>query len=84
MAATKEVLVATVAKPGIRLRIPKEQFDAVNAKAEEQGLESPYIVQEEGCEGGKSYDQLTDAGKKKVITEKANRQARLDEEAEEE
>ena len=83
MSRTSEVLVATVAKPGIRFRIPKERFDADNAKAEEAGLESPYIEQKEGCEGGKSFDQLTEAGKKKVITAQANRQAELEEEEEE-
>lgn len=59
-----EVLVATVLEPTRRYRIDQKKFDEINAAAEEAGRESPFIVQEEGCEGGKTYDQLNAEEKK--------------------
>lgn len=80
----KEVLVATVDNPGQRFRISQELFDADNAAAEEAGNDSPYIVQEEGCEGGDSYDQLSAAGKKKADKQQADNIAAKAEAGEEE
>lgn len=76
------ILVAKVDAPTARYRISQEEFDGINASAEEAGQDSPFIVQEEGCEGGQSYDQLTAAGKKQVETNQVKRQAILDAEAE--
>lgn len=83
MSTEKTVLVATVNHPERRFRIAKTKFDEVNAEAKEAGKKSPFIVQEEDCEGGKSYDQLTSAEQKKVDAEQVKRQERIDAEAEE-
>jgi len=82
MTQAETVLVATVVHPERRFRIPKVQFDKVNAAAKEAGNESPFIVQEEGCEGGPSFDNLDAAGKKKVAAGQAERQAKIDADAE--
>ena len=90
MAQEKTILVATVAHPERRFRIAKTSFDKANAEAKEAGKKSPFIVQKEGCEGGPTYDDLSNTGKKKVDKAQADRQAVIDakkaeeEEAEEE
>lgn len=69
MSTENTILVATVEHPERRFRIGKTQFDKANEVAKEAGNESPFIVQEEGCEGGPAYDDLTKAeqvGVKKV------------------
>ncbi len=78
MAQAKTVLVATVVHPERRFRISQKQFDRGNKKAEEAGRDSPFIVQEEDCEGGKSFDQLSKKGRDKVIKTQAKRQKVLD------
>ncbi len=74
----KTVLVATVVHPERRFRIAKKRFDEVNAEAGEQGRVSPFIIQEEGCEGGKSFDQLTDKQQEKVEKTQTERQEKID------
>lgn len=78
MAQDKTVLVATVVNPERRFRIPEKAFDKANAEAEEAGRDSPFIVQEDGCEGGPTYDDLNAAEKKKVKKRQAKRQAVID------
>lgn len=78
MSQQETVLVATVEHPERRFRISKEKLDEVNAQAEADGKESPFVIQEEGCEGGPSYDQLEKADQKKVDEEQKKRQARID------
>ena len=78
-----EVLVATVLEPSRRYRIDKKKFDDINAAAEEAGRNSPFIVQEAGCEGPKTYDQLNATEKKAVDiyrTKRAAERATEDEE----
>ena len=82
MTQAETVLVATVVHPERRFRIPKVQFDKVNATAKEAGNKSPFIVQEEGCEGGLSFDNLDAAGKKEVKAKEKERQEEIDAEAE--
>lgn len=71
MTQAETVLVATVVHPERRFRISKAEFDKANAEAKEAGNKSPFIVQEEGCEGSKSYDQLNAAGKKAADKQQA-------------
>ena len=78
MAQEETVLVALTGKPGQRVRISKAAFDESNATAKEQGTDAPFIVQEEGCEGNKSYDQLDAAGKKKADATHKERQEKRD------
>ena len=66
------ILVTKVGEPGLRIRISKDEF--------EKNGES-YVEEEEGCEGGLSYDQLSAAEKKAVDKEQVARQERLDEAA---
>ena len=73
-----EVLVATVLEPTRRYRIGKEKFDRINALAKEADRDSPFIVQEEDCEGGLTYDDLDAEGKKAVDKAQADRQAVID------
>lgn len=73
-----EVLVATVIHPERRFRIAKTRFDEVNAKAEKAGRDSPFIVQEEGCEGPVSFDGLSKTDQKKEIDRQAEKQAEID------
>ena len=81
MTQEETVLVATVVNPERRFRITQAQLDDANAQAKEEGNESPFIVQEDDCEGGLSYDQLDDAGKEEVKQNQKERQERLDAEA---
>lgn len=78
MAQAETVLVATVVHPERRFRIPKAAFDKENAAAKEAGKKSPFIVQEEDCEGGPTFDDLDAAGKKKVIAAQEKRQEKID------
>lgn len=61
---TTEVLVAKVSAPNQRFRISKELYEA---------NEDAYIVQEAGCEGGKSFDQLSPAAQKSCRERQADR-----------
>jgi hypothetical protein len=84
MAQDETVLVATVKQPGQRFRIPKAKFDEANAAAKKAGNKSPFIVQEKGCEGGPTFDDLDAAGKKEVTAAQKKRQEKIDAKAEEE
>lgn len=78
-----DVLVATVEQPGRRFRVSQEKFDADNAAAKEAGEDSPYIVQDDEAEGGKSFDQLAPAEQADATKEQAERVAAKEEEDEE-
>lgn len=73
-----EILVATVLEPSHRYRIDKEKFDRINALAKDAGRDSPFIVQEEDCEGGLSYDNLTAEEQKAVDKVQVDRQTVID------
>lgn len=75
------ILVATVVHPERRFRIPRTKFDEVNAAAKKLGNDSPFIEQEEDCEGGPAYDNLDEEGKKEVKANQEERQKRIDEKA---
>lgn len=82
MTQAETVLVATVVHPNRRFRIPKAKFDEANEAAEEAGNKSPFIVQEEDCEGGHSFDNLDADGKKKELARQAKRQEEIDDDEE--
>ncbi len=78
---SKEVLVATVVHPERRFRISKAKFDEANEKAKTAGRDSPFIVQEEGCEGPPSYDGVSKADQRKEDNRQKKRQAQIDADA---
>lgn len=79
----EEVLVATVVRPSRRFRISQKKFDEVNAAAEEAGHDSPFIVQDDDCEGGQSFDQLSKAEQTAVTKAQEKRQSEIDGDEEE-
>lgn len=78
MSTEETVLVATVVHPERRFRIGQAKFDEANAAAEEAGRDSPFIVQEEGCEGLPTFEGRSKEEQDAETQRQAARQKEID------